>query len=342
MSNVQSHPMPRLLLELAEATKLPYLEILNSALTCAQLETFSPANYIAVMRDYERKLLDFDRFFPLRSLTAALKESVDSVGFSFNDLHVTVFNKGEEARMQSGRCFDIDPPHDVRVLVNLWKDGLQSYRIMFHEFGHALHFKYLNPELPPLLRQSMADSLTEAMAQVFEAILFDQKWLLKFTSMTPEDAAQLRHVAMTFELLKFRRDIAFALFEYELYQERRSDLKELSDEIYREILLTKVEADLATSNLARWQQFVSHSLSAVNWMFCLLIREQVKNFAASHTKSLYHAALGEKLIPIYELGGALEWSEILERVTGESSTFKHLVSSFFEILRLKPLTEETE
>jgi hypothetical protein len=72
-------------------------------------------------------------------------------------------------------CYGVRPPQDVRVLLGR-RNGRAHYDVLFHEFGHALHWRSLRPMSPVMRWES--PPFNEAMASLWERLVFEPEWLL--------------------------------------------------------------------------------------------------------------------------------------------------------------------
>jgi hypothetical protein len=76
-----------------------------------------------------------------------------------------------------GLTFAVEVPRDVRILVHP-KGGWEYYMVLFHEYGHAVHFASVD-QPTHLLRTTDAgySGFAEGIAGVFERIAEDPNWL---------------------------------------------------------------------------------------------------------------------------------------------------------------------
>ncbi|MDQ3882099.1 MAG: M3 family metallopeptidase [Thermoproteota archaeon] len=284
-----------------------------------------------MIRSIEERRKDYDSYFPIDNAFNILKDSLKHIGYDYENLQLQVFNREDHKQLQTGQTFDIDPPSDVRIAFNLWKDGVESYRILFHEFGHALHFKHIDPNLPYILRTNMPSHFTEGLAQVIEYLIFDDDWLQTFTALSPSERLDLRVTQAAYDLLRHRRDIAFAEFERLAYRDEPSNMDNLSSTINREILFPDADEGENLSDLnLRLHQFIDQPLSAVQTLLTVAIREHVRAFISKQAGKGF-TNVRDLLVQFYRVGNLKEWDDLINEVTGEPLNMDYL-GRYFSIV----------
>ena len=122
--------------------------------------------------------LDLDRFFEDQDLKALTRKTYDNMGLEVRDVLAKSDLYERAGKSQHAFCTRVGRsyPYDVRVLANVRPD---SYWMdtMLHEFGHAVYDKYINPQLPYLLRTVAHTSTTEAVALMMGSLADDPGWL---------------------------------------------------------------------------------------------------------------------------------------------------------------------
>lgn len=110
-----------------------------------------------------------------------------------------------------------------------------------HEFGHAAYFKYLDRELPFVLRTCAHFLTTEAIAMLFGKMGKDERWLKKFLHLEEKTLQELSPELKKYQqlqmLISARWIITFVFFEKELYENPEQDLNQLWWKTVEEIQL---------------------------------------------------------------------------------------------------------
>ena len=212
----------------------------------------------------------------------------------------------------AGLCYAVCPPDDVRILFNP-RDGHASYGALFHEFGHALHRRCLRPASPALCWESPL--FGEAMACIWERLVWEPDWLTGRDGITPDQAAACRRVWAERTLYRLRLFMARSIFEYRAYQELEGDLLALWRKVYSRYLGVPCDQALGWANGPFW---TSHPVYLQNYV--------IAEAAASQTLAVlrreFGGLIGEPrvgtwLVENYYAPGALvPWADKVIRATG--------------------------
>jgi len=190
-------------------------------------------------------------------------------------------------------CFGVRPPQDVRILVSR-RNGRADYDVLFHEFGHALHWRSLRPMSPVMRWES--PPFNEAMASLWERLLLEPAWLLERDGVAGDQVAEYRRGWAKRTIYRLRARIAQATFEYQAYQAVDEDLDALFRDIYAEHLGVPYDETPGWAHNPFWtshpiyvQNYVigeaaaSQILAALKQRFGRLIgRPQVGTWLAEH------------------------------------------------------------
>ena len=120
--------------------------------------------------------VEFDRYYKDRDVVDAARRFFESIGLEVREIleHSDLYEKpGKE---QHAYCLDIDRRGDVRVLANVQHDENWA-GTMLHELGHAVYDRYIDAELPFLLREHAHVFATEAIAMLFGRLSKDADWI---------------------------------------------------------------------------------------------------------------------------------------------------------------------
>ena len=78
------------------------------------------------------------RYFPKDQLLERVKATYLNIGFDLDKIPIEIDAEEREGKSQHGFCFPIDPPDDIRILLNI-DDGPLMANFLLHELGHALY-----------------------------------------------------------------------------------------------------------------------------------------------------------------------------------------------------------
>jgi peptidyl-dipeptidase A len=214
-------------------------------------------------------------------------------------------------------CYAIRPPDDVRILINP-RDGRPHYDLLFHEFGHALHWRCLDP-LPPVLRRD-APPFTEGMAFLWEWLVAEPDWLLGREGCDGfglEQVAAARQRWSERTLYRVRLLLARARFEFQAYAAPGGDLLGIFQQIHEKHLGVPFDALRGWATDPYW---TSHPVYWQNYLVGQAIASQSLN-ALRHQfgRLLDRPAVGGWLRRYYYGPGAtLPWQEKVRQATGSA------------------------
>ncbi len=211
----------------------------------------------------------------------------------------------------NGLSMPIDPPRDVRVLLNPG-DGHLYYKLLWHEYGHALHATG-NRQTTAVLRQE-PPVFNEAMAESLAFFTLEPDWVAAFGATATEAEATIR-AGLGAWLLWLRTRSAHALFEYRAYDDPGGDL----DGWYAEAESRYLGCDHDPA--PRWAANAWFTSYPVYWQNYVLA-----DVAAAQIHAAMRARLGrvngnpEAIAFLREQfwapGGSVDWQVKVERATG--------------------------
>lgn len=170
------------------------------------------ADALALMRAPE-----FDPYFPSADMEREIRRQTGEMGVDAHADGRVIFDTAErDGKRSRAFCAPVRVPDEVYLVLRP-HGGQADYRTFLHELGHALHFGYTSADLPFELRWLGDNSITEAYAMLFDHLMHDSGWLLRYTGLgRPGLPSFLR--AVGFEELHFlRRYAAKLIYEYQLY-----------------------------------------------------------------------------------------------------------------------------
>ena len=159
----------------------------------------------------------FDPYFPAGDMEPAVRRQVSAMGIEPDASGRIVYDLAPRpGKRTRAFCAPVRIPREV-YLVLLPHGGATDYRTLLHELGHALHFGYMRDDLPFEFRWLGDNSITEGYAMLFDHLLHDSGWLLRYTALGRPRVAEYRRAAAFEELQFLRRYSAKLLYELRLY-----------------------------------------------------------------------------------------------------------------------------
>lgn len=128
--------------------------------------------------------------FPGRTMIPSIRSALGRWGFDSARLNFPVVRHDLPF---GGLTFAISIPDDVRVLVHP-RDGWEYYMVLFHEFGHAVHFRSIRQPSHLLRNPELGfAAFAEGVADLFEEIASSEAWLEACPGISRSAARRFRH-----------------------------------------------------------------------------------------------------------------------------------------------------
>ncbi len=167
--------------------------------------------------------IDFDAYYKGKDPVAISERYYATLGLGVDDILKRSDLFERDKKNQHAFCLNLDRNQDIRILCNL-RDTEYWMATQLHELGHAVYDKYIDPELPYLLRTHAHISTTEAIAMLFGRKSTDPEFLSKFCETPLEDPQKAKR-QISINLLVFARWVlVMTHFERALYQNPAIDL----------------------------------------------------------------------------------------------------------------------
>lgn len=219
-------------------------------------------------------------------------------------------------------CYAVRPPDDVRILLSP-QDGRVHYDVLFHEFGHALHWRCLGPTSPALRWESPA--FNEGMACLWERLVSEPEWLIEQVSIGSRQVDSYRQAWAKRAIYRLRLRIAQVTFEFHAYQAPGSDLRALFRDIYSAHLGVPYDEVNGWSDNPFW---TSHPVYLQNY----LIGEAVASQTLAALRRRFGRLIGKPQVgawleeQYYTPGASLPWIQKVDRATGAPLSSTDLVT----------------
>lgn len=159
---------------------------------------------------------NWDEGFPASTMLPALEQTLAGLGI---DAHAqpNIHLDTDERPSKSPRafCAPIEVPGRIMLVIKPM-GGLDDWRALFHEAGHAQHFAHTSPALPVEARRLGDNAVTEGYAFLLERMVDDQVWLRRRLDFGRPD--ELASEAATVLLYAVRRYCGKLLYELGLHE----------------------------------------------------------------------------------------------------------------------------
>ncbi len=284
--------------------------------------------------------VELDKYYKGKNIENLTTDYFTSIGLDITDMIKNSDLYEKPGKNQHAYCIDVDNKGDVRVLCNI-KPNYSWMGTMLHEFGHANYDKYIDQQLPFVLRNPAHTFTTEAIAMFFGRMASNPQFLL---DMKLADETESKKVAdesfkvLRLEQLTFSR-WAQVMYRFEkgLYDNPDQDLNKLWwDLVEKYQMLKRPEG----RNQPDWASKIHIATSPCyyhNYLLGELLASQLNHYVASTVlkstdfKQSYYGKteVGKYLTDnVFMPGARWNWNEMIEKATGEKLTAKYYADQF--------------
>ncbi|MGH7668498.1 MAG: hypothetical protein ACRENQ_03310 [Gemmatimonadaceae bacterium] len=159
----------------------------------------------------------FDAGFPWDTMESRILGQVREMGIVPDaDGRVILDTGNREGKRARAFCSPVRVPEEVYLVLRP-HGGQNDWNTFLHELGHALHFAYMQPDLPFEYRWLGDNSITEGYAMLFDHRLQDRRWLARYASLPAAEIQPFLRSAGFEELQLLRRYCAKLIYETHLY-----------------------------------------------------------------------------------------------------------------------------
>jgi peptidyl-dipeptidase A len=277
--------------------------------------------------------VNVDSFFANQSLEPIAVRSYDGIGLDVRDILMRSDLYARPNKYQHAFCTDVDRKGDVRIMCSLEPDE-RWMETLLHELGHGIYDKYLDPNLPFLLRRAAHTLSTEAIAMLMGRLALNPAWLTEVAGAPAENVAavapDLRARQRLAMLIFVRWVLVVVNFERALYENPERDLNTLWwDLVERYQQVPRPEG----RNAPDWAAKIHLALYPVyyqNYMLGELMASQFSRTIANRFGRLIDTpAAGRYLVDeLFRRGATADWDTTIEQVTGERLTARYFAEEF--------------
>jgi peptidyl-dipeptidase A len=281
--------------------------------------------------------MDLDKFYKENILLKAEKF------YSNMDFDVSIIIKKSDLYERKGKyqhayCINLNREGDIRTLMNI-KNDEKWMETVLHELGHAVYDKYVDKNLPFLIRENSHILTTEAIAQLFGRNSKKISFIKEFCKISKQEAEEiskeLEKSLQIRELIFSRWSQVMVNFERNLYENPEQDLNALWWELVKKYQLIDF-----SRNKADWASkihLVSCPVYYQNYLIGELFASQIVNFASNnilHAKIEKADYFGNKKIgeylkeKIFFPGASYKWDDLIKYSTGEKLNPKYWAEEF--------------
>lgn len=257
----------------------------------------------------------WDDSFPAERMLPALEQTLAELGIDLRrqrNVHLDV----EQRPTKSPRafCAPIEVPGRVMLVIQP-TGGLDDWRALFHEAGHAEHFAHTASRLPVEARRLGDNAVTECWAFLLEHLVTDPAWLRRrLDAARPEELATEAQAVLLYYLRRYCGKL-----RYELALHSGAPLDELPD-LYAELL---TDATKLAYDPADFLADVDPGFYCTSYLRAWALEAQLVRFLRERHGRAWFAdrKAGNLLRELWSEGQGLDADTIAREVTGDQLEF---------------------
>ena len=284
--------------------------------------------------------LNLDLYYESKDVKELATKFYAGIGLPIDSILANSDLYDREGKNPHAFCADIDREGDIRILCNL-RNNEQWMETILHESGHGVYDKYMDPNMPYLLREPAHTFTTEAIAMIFGRLSRNALWMKDMLGLSDQQASEIADISSKYLQLKqliFARWVMVMYnFEKELYANPDQDLNKLWwDMVVRYQFVGRPE----NRDKPDWAAKIHFTIAPCyyhNYALGELLASQLHNkivtqILKDENKSYVNQkGVGNYLkIIVFRKGALLHWNDMIENATGEKLTAKYFVEQFVD------------
>jgi peptidyl-dipeptidase A len=273
--------------------------------------------------------MDLDKYYSDKDVLVITSDYYSRIGMDMSDIVRRSDLYEREGKYQHAMATFIDRKDDVRIVTNIKNDSKWTGTLL-HEFGHAAYFKEIDKDLPWELRESGHILTTEAIAIMFQDMIYSPDWMIRVAGLSENEVKEVgdrcKEYSRLDKLIFSRWDQVMYRFEKSMYENPDQDLNALWWELVEKYqMIRKPEG----RNAPDWASKIHIASSPVyyhNYLLGHLYGAQIRRYIADNIlrssedmpSYIDNEEVGKYLIrEIFRLGNLYSWNELIRRSTGK-------------------------
>lgn len=273
--------------------------------------------------------VDLDSLYKNRDVLELAKKYYEGLGLPISGMIENSDLYERPGKYQHAICFDIDRQGDIRVVANITN---QSYWMdtLLHEYGHALYFQKIDPQLPWELRSPAHTFTTEAVANFFQDMVYSPEWMTKDIGISEEKVAAVSADAREYSrlnaLIFSRFDQVMYRFEKGMYENPDQDLNKLWWDLVEKYQLLKKPENRNAPDWASKIHIMSTPVYYHNYLLGYLYASQLRHYINTNIVKVdekypsysENKQVGKYLAEqVFAPGARYDWNTLIEKSTAE-------------------------
>lgn len=209
------------------------------------------------------------RHFTKREAATHLDRTFTELGFDVEELPIRI----RDAEIPyGGVCFPFYRPRESRILVSP-TDGTVFLRVLFHEYGHAVH-NILEKEEIAVLAGADHGAYSESMAEIFAGAVFETSFHTRMLEIPVAEAEQIREALLLERLWRLRHRAMQFSFELRAYAAMASDPEADLDSLALETERKFLQIEPQGTAWATWAPLTTHPVYWQNYILGAVVADQ--------------------------------------------------------------------
>ncbi|OJU82646.1 MAG: hypothetical protein BGO10_08920 [Chlamydia sp. 32-24] len=238
-----------------------------------------------------------------------------------------------KGKNQHAFCTSIDQELDIRILCNI-RDNEYWMSTQLHELGHAVYDKYIDPNLPYLLRIPAHISVTESIAMLFGRLGKNSDFINAFANVESSDLQTIKSQIdkqLGISLLIFTRWVMVMVhFEKALYENPHQDLNKLWWDLVEKFQSLKRPIHRNAPDWASKLHIACAPVYYQNYLLGEMMASQlIHSFKEEKQEGknwFSNKALGEWLkAKVFKDGAKYPWQELIKRATNHKLSSNYFI-----------------
>src|SRR3989344_406023 len=335
LSEQNEQDLTKIFDELDKLTKKPFKNLkteIDSILTKKyNIKELKPWHYHDLFFQEAPEIyhIDLDKYYENQDIIKIAENYYNEIGLPVSDVlkQSDLYEKPD--KYQHACCMDIDREGDIRI-VQSTKNNEKWMDTTLHELGHSVYDKFIDKNLPFLLRHPAHIFTTEAIALFFGRNAINPDFIQKYCNINNSEKEKispiLKKIIRMQKLVFSRWSQVMMRFEKELYKNpNNQDMNRLWWSLVKEYQLIDFYRDKPD-----WASKIHLTSSPVyyhNYLLGELLASQIHHIIK--TKDYSGKEMGEFLKnKIFFPGKSYQWDEFVKKATDEPLTAKYFFEEF--------------